>query len=65
LTALYINMSIDMKRQDESADVVSPVPEMGYIGEPSRSGTQTPTVCALGFAASNCLSTYCRIPPLA
>jgi hypothetical protein len=25
----------------------------------------TPTVCALGFAASNCLSTYCKIPPLA
>ena len=24
----------------------------------------TPTVCALGFAASNCLSTYCKIPPL-
>src|SRR5689334_8335838 len=24
-----------------------------------------PTVCALGLAASNCLSTYCRMPPLA
>jgi hypothetical protein len=25
----------------------------------------TVTGCALGFAASNCLSTYCKIPPLA
>ena len=25
----------------------------------------TPTVCALGFPANNCLSTYCKIPPLA
>jgi hypothetical protein len=25
----------------------------------------TPTGCALGFAASNCRSTYCKMPPLA
>src|SRR5580693_525856 len=65
MTALYINMSIDIKGQDESADVVSPVPEMGDIESAANPSAQTPTVCALGFAASNCLSTYCKIPPLA
>jgi hypothetical protein len=65
LTALYINTSTDMKRQDESTGFVSPVPEMEDIGSPASTGAQTPTVCASGFAASNCRNTYCNIPPLA
>ena len=37
----------------------------GRCARPIPPRTYTATVSALGFAASNCLSTYCKIPPLA
>jgi hypothetical protein len=40
-------------------------PHWETSGSLANSGAQTPTVCALGFAASNYLNTYCKIPPLA
>ncbi len=49
------------ERRHNSAQGVSP----GSATADKTRDNYTPTVCALGFAASNCLNTYCRIPPLA